>query len=81
MTEARVTLVGKPGCHLCDVAAEVVARVCDQTGTDWQTVSIFDDLTLMDKYAEFIPVILVDGQPVAHYHVDAGLLTTLLTAQ
>lgn len=78
MTE-RVILVGKPGCHLCDVAADVVARVCAESETSWRTVSIFDDLTLMDKYAEFIPVVLVDGQPFAHYHVDERQLRSVLS--
>ena len=29
---ARVTLYSKPGCHLCDDAREVVARVCADLG-------------------------------------------------
>ena len=24
----RITLIGKPGCHLCDVAREAIAAVC-----------------------------------------------------
>ncbi len=58
---ARVILVGKPGCHLCDVAREVVELVCAQTGTDWTEISIADDPRLAQRYADQVPVVLVDG--------------------
>ena len=58
---ARVILVGKPGCHLCDVAREVVELVCAQTGTDWTEISIADDPRLAQRYADQVPVGLVDG--------------------
>ena len=29
---ARVTLVGKPGCHLCADARAVIETVCAETG-------------------------------------------------
>jgi len=28
----RITLIGRSGCHLCDVAREVVRTVADDTG-------------------------------------------------
>ena len=40
---ARVVLYGRPGCHLCEQAAEVIARVCDDLGETWVEVSIDDD--------------------------------------
>ena len=41
--QPRITLIGKPGCHLCDDAREVVARVAAETGTGWRELSILDD--------------------------------------
>ena len=32
----RITLLGKPGCHLCDEAREVIARVAADLGTPWE---------------------------------------------
>ena len=58
---ARVILVGKPGCHLCDVAREIVELVCAQTSTDWTEISIADDPRLAQGYADQVPVVLVDG--------------------
>jgi len=65
----RVTLIGKPGCHLCDVAQEVIERVCAETGTDWEKVSIDDDGSLQRTYRDKIPVIMVDGREHAIYRV------------
>lgn len=75
-----VTLLGKPGCHLCDDARVIVARVCEQTGTPWQERSILDDPALMDAYAEQIPVVLVDGVVVDIWRIDEARLLTRLTA-
>ena len=39
----RVRLLTRVGCHLCDDAAEVLARVCAETGTGWDTVDVDSD--------------------------------------
>ena len=74
----RVTLVGKPGCHLCDVVREVIEGVCAQTGESYTEVSIYDDLTMADLYWEQIPVTLVDGAVVGTWHVDEAELRATL---
>ncbi|TAK70143.1 MAG: glutaredoxin family protein [Actinomycetota bacterium] len=75
---ARVTLVGKPGCHLCDDARAVVAAVCEQLGVPWQEVSTADDPELADLYWEEIPVVLVDGRVHDMLRVDPGRLRAAL---
>ncbi|MEV0582980.1 glutaredoxin family protein [Nonomuraea sp. NPDC050310] len=57
----RVTLLGKPGCHLCDDAREVIARVSGELGVSWTEVDINSSPELQEKYWELIPVTLVDG--------------------
>jgi hypothetical protein len=76
---ARITLIGKPGCHLCDDARTVVARVADDTGAGWAELSILEDPALLEKYAEQIPVILVDGEQHDFWRVDEQRLRTALT--
>mgnify|MGYP006272656617 CR=1 FL=1 len=58
---ARVQLVGKPNCHLCEQAEKIVSEVCAELGVGWEYLSIFDDPALADQFAEFIPVVLIDG--------------------
>lgn len=75
----RVTLIGKPSCHLCDVAREVVDSVCGELGIGWQELSIFDDPALYDEYWERIPVTFVDGRIHDIWRVDPGSLREALT--
>ena len=78
-TEARVTLIGKPECHLCDDARAVIAQVCDETGDTWEELSILDDPALAAEHWERIPVVLVDGRPHDFYRVDPVRLRAALT--
>ncbi|MGZ4592605.1 MAG: glutaredoxin family protein [Actinomycetes bacterium] len=75
----RVTLIGKPGCHLCDEARAVVARVTAELGVDWEERSILDDPELHARYWEQIPVTLVDGQQHDFWRVSDDRLRAALT--
>ena len=75
---ARVTLVTRPGCHLCEVAREVVARVCDDLGETWEELDMDADPTLAARYAEEIPVTLVDGHQHDFWRVDETRLRRAL---
>ena len=82
--DIRLTLIGKPGCHLCDDAREVVQAVVAEYETDasrrieLEERSILDDEALRDRYAEEIPVLLVDGEMHAYWRVDAPRLRAAL---
>ena len=75
---ARVTLVTRPGCHLCEVAREVVLRVCADLGETWEEVNIDSDPALLERYAEEIPVTLVDGHQHDFWRVDETRLRRAL---
>ena len=75
-----VTLVGKPGCHLCDAARRVVAPVCAQKGVTLEELSVLDDPELMDRYGEYIPVVLIDGVQHDFYRVDPTRFAQALAA-
>jgi hypothetical protein len=77
---ARVTLIGKPGCHLCDEARAVVAAVTAELGEEYVELSILDDPDLRARYAEQIPVTLVDGQQHDFWRVSPDRLRAALTA-
>jgi hypothetical protein len=76
----RVTLIGKPGCHLCDEAREVVAKVTADLGESFQELSILDDPALHEQYWEQVPVTLVDGRPHDFWRVDEARLRAALGA-
>ena len=62
MSEPRVTLYSRPGCHLCDEARAVIERVCAETGTSYAEVDIDADPVLRERYTDEVPVTFVDGR-------------------
>jgi hypothetical protein len=76
--EPRITLLSKPGCHLCDRAREVIERVARDLGVQWVERSILDDPELSAAYWEQIPVTLVDGTQHDYWRVDESRLREAL---
>ena len=77
-TGPRVVLLGRPGCHLCDDAREIIERVTAELGVQWQEHSIDEDPELVRRYAEQIPVTFVDGRRHAFWRVDEARLRAAL---
>ncbi|MFI9775612.1 glutaredoxin family protein [Streptomyces sp. NBC_01003] len=77
--ERLVTLVGKPGCHLCDDAQEVIEKVCGELGASWEKKDINQDEELYRLYWEQIPVVLVDGAQHDFWKVNEDRLRRALT--
>jgi hypothetical protein len=75
----RVTLYSKPGCHLCDDARAVIERVCAGLGESYDEISILDDPVLLERYAEEIPVTLVDGRQHDFWRVSEERLRAALS--
>lgn len=73
-----MTLVGKPGCHLCDEARLVVARVTEELGLSWDELNILEDPELRAAYWEQIPVTLIDGVQHDFWRVDESRLRAAL---
>jgi glutaredoxin len=73
-----VTLFGKPGCHLCDEARDLVRRVCDGRAVELREIDITLDPTLNREYGERIPVLALNGEELFEYFVDEGVLVERL---
>lgn len=76
--QARVRLLSKPGCHLCDDARAVIDAVCAELGEHYEDVDISDDTDLAGRYAEQIPVTFVDGRQHDFWRVDPDRLRRAL---
>ncbi|KPI01956.1 glutaredoxin 2 [Actinobacteria bacterium OK074] len=76
--ERLVTLVRKPGCHLCDDAQQVVEKVCGELGVAWESKDITQDEELNRLYWEQIPVVLIDGAQHTFWRVDPERLRKAL---
>jgi len=76
----RVTLIGRPGCHLCDEARLLVAKVTAELGETFEERSVLDDPDLLERYAEQVPVTLVDGAQHDFWRVSEDRLRAALLA-
>lgn len=79
MTGPRVVLYSRPGCHLCDDARDVVARVCSDLGEEYVEVDITTDPALVRRFSDEVPVTFVDGDQHDFWRVDAQRLARALS--
>lgn len=85
MPTAHLTLIGKPGCHLCDDARTVVTTVMEQVSAErgapeilLEERSILDDAELHERYVEDIPVLLINGKVHNYWRIDPVRLSDAL---
>jgi hypothetical protein len=71
---ARLTLISRPGCHLCEVAEEVLDRVAADTGEVWTRVDVTDSVELEREYGDRVPVLLLDGNEHGYWRVEEDRL-------
>ncbi|HZJ40472.1 MAG TPA: glutaredoxin family protein [Demequina sp.] len=77
MATALLTLIGKPGCHLCDDARDLIDSVVQKVASHpsapeivLEELSILDDAVLHEKYVEDIPVLLINGKVHNYWRID-----------
>jgi glutaredoxin len=70
----RVTLYGKPGCHLCDEARQAIQAVREERPFELREVDVSLDPALHRRYGERIPVVELGGEELFEYHVDPAAL-------
>jgi glutaredoxin-like protein DUF836 len=75
-----ITLLGRPGCHLCDEARTVIARVAADLGVPWEERDITRSERDLQDYGEMIPVTLINGVQHDFWHVSEERLRAALAA-
>lgn len=73
-----ITLLSRPGCHLCDDAREVIARVAGELGVSWTERDITASDDDLRQYTDMIPVVFVDGVQHDFWRVDEARLRKAL---
>jgi glutaredoxin-like protein DUF836 len=74
-----ITLLSRPGCHLCDQAREVIAKVAEELGIPWSERDITRSQADLAQYWDKIPVTLIDGVQHDFWHVSQDRLRAALT--
>ena len=72
MTGARLTLLGKPDCHLCHAMRDVALSVLPEFGASLVEKDVRDDPETARLYLLDIPVLLLDEREVARHSVSAA---------
>ncbi|HEY7015666.1 MAG TPA: glutaredoxin family protein [Streptosporangiaceae bacterium] len=75
-----ITLLTRPGCHLCDDARAVIARVAADLGVTWQERDITASEEDLRAYGEMIPVTFIDGVQHDFWRVSEQRLRAALAA-
>jgi glutaredoxin len=70
----EVRVYSAAGCHLCDVAKEVLEGERDRLGFELVEVDISGDPALEAAHREEIPVVFVAGRKAFKFRVDAAEL-------
>ena len=74
----RITLLSRPGCHLCDDARSVIARVAAELGVTFEERDITLSADDLAQYSEMIPVTLIDGVQHDFWRVSEDRLRAAL---
>lgn len=74
----RITIMTKPGCHLCEVAKQTISKIVGSHASVMvEEINILENPDLHDKYKNDVPVILVDGVERFKHQVDPDKLSQL----
>ncbi|CAB4635840.1 MAG: glutaredoxin family protein [Actinobacteria bacterium] len=81
-----LTLLTKPGCHLCEEAKTVVDSAINKFKSEHSSenpielteVNILEDQALLDEYGEEIPVLQINGATHAYWKIDSERLIAAL---
>jgi hypothetical protein len=73
-----VVLLTKADCHLCAAARDAVGRVTAGLGLGWREQPVDSDESLRERYAEELPVVLVDGIQRDFWKIDEARLERVL---
>ncbi len=76
-----VTVISRPGCHLCEVAEADVARICGELGVEWAVTDVDADPQLRAEYGDRVPVILIDEREHGYWRVEEDRFRTALAAR
>jgi hypothetical protein len=74
----RITLLSRPGCHLCDEARSVIARVAADLDVGFEERDITLSADDLGRYSEMIPVTLIDGVQHDFWRVSEDRLRAAL---
>lgn len=74
----EVALITRAGCHLCEVAEQLLRRLSAELGFGYRELDVDADGELRAEYSDRVPVILVDGKEHGYWRVEEARLRKAL---
>jgi glutaredoxin len=71
---ARLQLLTRAGCHLCEGAAATLEDLAAEAGLTVAAVDVDTDPELQAEYGDRVPVVLLDGREHSYFDVDVPRL-------
>jgi glutaredoxin len=78
VTAHEITLLSRPGCHLCEEARAVIERVAAELGVTWSERDIAQSEDDLRMYSEMVPVTFIDGIQHDYWRVSEDRLRAAL---
>lgn len=76
----RIHVYGKPGCHLCDAAEDLLDELSGRFAFELERHNVLADEALFKKYRYAVPVIVIDGIERLRLRFNSQELEAALTA-
>jgi glutaredoxin len=73
-----LTLYIRRDCHLCDEMYDALQPWQAKLGFALQSIDIADDLGLIARFGDKVPVLVYRGQEICHYRLDEAALLAYL---
>ncbi len=67
MNPARLTLISRDGCHLCEVAEQTLDRIAPG---EWVRVDVAGSADLERDFGDRVPVLLLDGKEHGYWRIE-----------
>lgn len=77
----HVTLYTRPGCHLCEEAADLLERLAISMPLLITAVNILEDADLFERYKQHIPVVSIADGPTLFAPIREVELLGVFTEQ
>lgn len=81
MPARQIRLYSRPGCHLCEDAADLLEKLGEKFAIAVAEVNILTDIDLFERFKHSIPVIEIAGGPTLHAPIEARALERALASE
>lgn len=77
----QIELISRRGCSICDKMKAMLVRLCEEQSQSFTELDVDRDPGLFLYYTHRVPVLMVNGKPVADLNWDEQSVRKILASQ